>query len=66
MSLFYWNRAVVLSQSLGYQWVFLELERSKEVKTRFLNIQPSVSEIELPLRFIFTLDIVQVNKERNH
>ena len=57
---------MVLSQSLGYQWVFLELERSKEVKTHFLDIQPSVSEIELLLRFIFALDIMQVNKERNH
>ena len=44
----------------------LKLERSKEVKTRFLNIQPSLSEMELPLRFIFALNIMQINKERNH
>lgn len=34
--------------------------------TRFLNIQPSLSEMELPLRFIFALNIMQINKERNH
>ena len=44
----------------------LKLERSKEVKTRFLNIQPSLSVMELPLRFIFALNIMQVNEERNH
>ena len=34
--------------------------------TGFLNIQPSLSEMELPLRFIFALNIMQINKERNH
>ena len=45
--------------------VQLELERSKEVEPLFLNVQPSPSELELALRFIFALNIMQINKERN-
>ena len=33
--------------------VRVELERSKEVEPHFLNSQPSLSELELVLRFIF-------------
>ena len=31
----------------------------------FLNIQLSLSQLELVLRFIFALNIMQINKERN-